>query len=79
MDTKGLGPLPRMHEREPKVTQAGIDISGAILDAVKKYELTEAEQLRVVNKVCSEWIGGIAKFAIREERHGNTDKPGGWE
>ncbi len=79
MSDNHLGQLPRIHPRETNCNKARSDITSAILKAVETYELTEAEQLRVVNAACSEWIGGIAKYAIRQERHGNTETPGGWE
>lgn len=45
----------------------------------EKHGLTEAEKLRVVNAIASDWIAGVAKYAIRDERHGNTSTPGGLE
>jgi hypothetical protein len=77
-NTEGLGPLPRIHEREKPVREAECELRQAILDVEKKHDLTEAELLRVVNGVCSETIGSIAKYHIRFERHGDTDTPGGW-
>jgi hypothetical protein len=71
--------MPHLHPRELECNKARHDITKAILDAVEKYGLTTAEQLRIVNAVSFEWIGGIAKYAIREERHGNTETPGGLE
>ncbi len=51
-------------------------LASALVDIVKKYDLTEAEALRLVVSEFSAWIGLVAKYAIREERHGNTDTPG---
>jgi len=34
---------------------------------------------RVVNTALGDTVGAIAKYQIRYERHGNTDKPGGLE
>lgn len=60
-----------------EVPEAADELMKATADLVKKYELTEAEQIRVVVAACQNWLGSIAKYAIREERHGNTDTPGG--
>jgi hypothetical protein len=33
-----------------------------------------------VNEELSRFVGSVAKYVIREERHpGEPDKPGGWE
>jgi hypothetical protein len=69
------GPLPRIHEREQIVKDAERAIARAIDEAVKG--LTTAEGLRAVNTACADWIGGIARYAIRIERHGDAEKPGG--
>lgn len=68
----------RRHPREKRCVEAEVALSSAILDITQKYDLTEAESLRVVNAACSSWVGNLAKYSIREERHGNTDTPGGW-
>jgi hypothetical protein len=65
----------RIHPRETLVRTAKLMVSSAVL--THTAELTEAERLFVVNAVCSDWIAGVAKIAIREERHGNADTPGG--
>lgn len=70
---------PHIHPREKPCTEARLDIETAIEAIVKKHELTEAEKIRVINAACSCQIGHIAKYAIRHERHGNEDRPGGWE
>ncbi len=72
-----LGPLPTMHPREKVVTEAENEISAAIHEAFKKHNLTTGEILRVVNSCLSREISMIAKYAIRHERHGEQDKPGG--
>jgi len=69
----------RIHPREEIVRGAENGIRLALADIVQEHKLTEAEALRVVNAALSDWIGGVAKFAIREERHGNSDTPGGFE
>jgi hypothetical protein len=69
--------MPKQHPREVLVQEAELNLREAILKVTK--DLTEAESLRVVNSVMSSHIGSVAKYAIREERHGNTETPGGWE
>ncbi len=67
----------RLHPREMVVRQAKCDLLNAILDVVAKHELTEGEQLSVVAGELSSWVMGVAKYAIREERHGDPEKCGG--
>lgn len=69
----------RMHPREQKVNSAKHDLLEAWMKAYEKYELTTGEMLRVLTEFNSDQVGSIAKYAIREERHGRTDKPGGIE
>ena len=74
-----FGPLPRLHPRERIVRKAENDLRSAVIDIVHKAELTTGESLQVVNGALSGWIAGVAKHAIREERHpGEPDKPGGF-
>jgi hypothetical protein len=69
----------KIHPREQRVREAQNDVSTYLSLVKRENELTEAEMLRVVNNVCHEWVGGVAKYWIREERHGNSDTPGGLE
>lgn len=69
----------KIHRREARVKKAEFELRDAVSAVVEKHDLTEAESLRVVNTALSEWIASVAKYAIREERHGTTDKPGGLE
>jgi hypothetical protein len=68
--------MPAIHPRVKLVREAQIKLSGAISEAIR--ELTVAESLQVINGVMSDRIGTILKYEIRRERHGDTDKPGGW-
>lgn len=72
-----MSDYPRIHPREFVVREAENKLRGQLLDAVKEFELTEGEQLRVISEVYSNWIASMAKYIIRDERHGNTDTPGG--
>jgi hypothetical protein len=64
------------HEREDRCTEARTELRGCAVDICRRYELTRAEGLRVVNEVLAEWISGVARILIREERHGDVTKPG---
>lgn len=70
--------MPTIHPREKKTRDAENDLRTALAEIARKYELTRFEEISVVNRVLSDTIGTICKYAIRQERHGNTDKPGGW-
>jgi hypothetical protein len=73
-----FGPLPRLHPRERIVNKARAKLSETVSEVVK--DLTEGEALSVVNEELHRFIGGVAKYVIRDERHpGEPDKPGGWE
>jgi hypothetical protein len=39
-------------------------------------DLTGAEAISVLSSFAAEQIGIITKYQIRQERHGDTDKPG---
>lgn len=65
----------KIHPREPLVNEVEAKILATIHRETAR--LTEAESLRVVNKACSGWIASVAKYAIRLERHGDADQPGG--
>ena len=70
--------MARIHPRSSIVREAELRISQAIQEAVK--DLTDAETLQAVNGVCSSFIAGMAKYAIRAERHPeNPDNPGDLE
>ena len=75
--SSGLGPLPRIHPREERCTKAKLDLITEIWALKEKFDLTDLELLRVVHEALADHNGGFIKFAIREERHGDTDKPGG--
>lgn len=70
----------RIHEREVRVEKASADLRRAVLDAVAELpgDLTDGEYVRIINGISYELIAGWAKYKIREERHGDTDTPGGW-
>lgn len=69
----------RIHEREQRTRAAALELSGAILDIVKKHDLSEGETIRVVAGEMSNYLQSIAKYMIRDERHGDPEKPGGLE
>lgn len=70
-----------MHEREELVSKARLGLMTALLDWQRSPEveqLTAAELLAIVVEQTQSTLGTILKYQIREERHGNTDTPGGW-
>jgi hypothetical protein len=69
--------MPAIHPREKNVKKAEQLLLDAIA-AMNDLELTTVERLKVVNEVLCGEVSGILKCEIRYERHGNTDKPGGW-
>ncbi len=69
----------KIHPREEKVRAAENDLRKAISDARAKYDLTAFEELRIATQVFADVAGSIAKYGIREERHGDPNKPGGLE
>lgn len=69
----------KIHPREVIVRKAENELRELLCTVTDKHGLTEAEKLRVINAIASDWIAGVAKYAIRDERHGVTDKPGGLE
>ena len=67
-----------IHPREMLVTQARMQLTDALIAWRKRNaELTVAELVSVITGEMSSMLLGIAKFAIRHERHGDADKPGG--
>jgi hypothetical protein len=74
----------RMHEREAIVRDAIVrdaenNLREKVMEFAKEYaeKLTHYEYLRVVHGVLSDDIGSQIKYAIRYERHGDTNKPAG--
>lgn len=69
----------KLHPREQIVRDAKIDLGRVITEWLERHDLTSSEEIMVV---CSEMFGmitGTMKYAIREERHGNVETPGGIE
>lgn len=64
----------KMHPRAVIVEARKRALLLAVIDATA--DLTSAESLQLVTSVMSDHILGIAKYAIREERHGDQNKPG---
>lgn len=67
----------RIHHREALVKEAGRKIREAVLEATTG--LTIAESIQVITHALSSEVLGIVKYEIRQERHGNTETPGGLE
>lgn len=70
----------KIHERERVVREADAALRQAVLDwSAKHDQLTVNETLQVLNRVSSDQVAAILKYEIREERHGDQDRPGGLE
>ena len=69
--------MPRVHPRMQIVNEAECKLREVLVKIA--HDLTEGEFLKVVSGMLSEQVGLVAKYAIRQERHGRTDKPGDWE
>ena len=72
-----------MHPREQLCREAESELRLAIAAVTCKKggvfsKLTLVEEMQVLNTVFSGEVGGILKYALRYERHGNTDTPAGF-
>jgi hypothetical protein len=68
------------HAREKRVGRAVLDIRKLIDKIIEEADLSDAEALRVVAQVFSEYLGGFARQMIRQERHPlDPSRPGGLE
>jgi len=69
----------KLHPREEKVRQARLALSEKLIEWMREGadELTFAEELRVVGGELGDYVGRMAKYEIRRERHGDDQKPGG--
>jgi hypothetical protein len=65
----------RMHPRALIVDRAGVDFSDFALRLREQHELTYIEYLGILNQEAAR----VLKYALREERHGDPDKPSGIE
>lgn len=72
----------RLHKREELVHDAEIALMDALIEwrrSEAAQKLTEWELVSLMSHELGSYISGIAKYAIRLERHGDRDKPGGAE
>lgn len=66
----------KLHQRVMIVQSAQIDLNAAVLDVVKKYDLTFTELFGILNQAEAHWL----KYALRDERHpDDPDVPAGIE
>jgi hypothetical protein len=68
----------RIHPREELVDE-GEKILREAIGKLYKLSLTHDEFIRVVTDVMSNTILQSTKYAIRMERHGDREQPGGLE
>lgn len=71
--------MPKLHERERIYSAAKTDLNEQVLNVLDRHDLTETETIKLMNDVCSSFISSCAKYMIRRERHGDEEKPGGFE
>lgn len=73
----------RIHPREQNTNLIQSKLVLAIYEAVEAaekeldFELTDGEVVRVFSGAFHEILGTWAKYKIRDERHGDANKPGG--
>lgn len=72
-----------VHPREQLCREAESELRLAITAVTCKKDgvfsqLTFVEEMQVLNTVFSGEVGGTLKYALRHERHGNTDTPAGF-
>jgi len=79
MGDKVRSTMPKLHEREALVRAAERVLRGALIEIATKHELTQMEYIQLCQNVLGGEILTTCKYAIRMERHGNTDTPGGFE
>lgn len=72
----------RLHKREALIQDANVALMDALIEwrrSEAAQKLTEWELVSLMSHELSSYISGVAKYAIRLERHGDRDKPGGAE
>lgn len=67
----------RMHPRERVVRKARSALQSHLTQWLKHHDLTTYEEIMVISDVMGSTITGAMKYAIREERHGDQNTPGG--
>lgn len=67
----------RMHPRERLVDEAEKVIAAAVLKVLEDFDLTDAEYISVLTNALNTAILRRTKYMIRQERHGDPNKPGG--
>lgn len=67
----------KQHEREQVVREVELKLGKHLVDTLMETDLTYGEQLRVLTEVYGNFLARMAKYMIREERHGDPNKCGG--
>lgn len=72
--------MPRLHPREPLVSEASTKLRQRIGEWIDQdaADLTTAELLKCLLGATNDEAQSVLKYEIRFERHGDTDKEGGW-
>lgn len=69
--------MPKLHPRELVVKSAEQDLRKALQEVDEKYNLTQFEYIQLLQNVLGGAILTVCKYGIRQERHGDTETPGG--
>lgn len=64
--------MRKLHPRHYPVAKAGSELTTFVLSLVEKHGLTWGETTRIL----AEELALLAKYQIREERHGDDGYPG---
>jgi hypothetical protein len=71
--------MPRLHKREKLIRDAESELRRAVMEVDEKYNLTQFEYIQLLHVILGEAILTVCKYGIRQERHGDTETPGGLE
>ncbi len=71
--------MPKLHEREILIRQAEIKLREALTKLTDEFDLTPFEYIQLVQNILGGEILQTCKYQIRVERHGDANKPGGFE
>jgi len=67
--------FPKEHPRAKIVRLAKAEIGLALARAVGQHDLTRVEVIRIITGACHDYVADVTKYMLREERHGDEDKP----
>lgn len=65
--------MHKIHPRQKIVREATNEINTSLFSIIDKHGITDGEVLNIL----SSFLSTQAKYMIRQERHQDTNKPGG--